>query len=101
MIMPSLQLHMFRVTSVAQIICESLGENVILVSEAHPESGSWTSQDDAKNNILSACLLHDMGNILKFNLDLFPEFLQPEGKEYWQKVKDSFEKKYGKDEHEA
>lgn len=82
-IMPSLQLHMFRVAGVAQIICQSIQKEV-----------------DAEN-IIAACLLHDMGNILKFNLDLFPEFLQPEGKEYWQQIKNDYEKKYGKDEHGA
>jgi hypothetical protein len=82
-IMPSLQLHMLRVTAVAKLICESTNAKV------------------NKQNIIKACLLHDMGNILKFNLDVFPEFLQPEGKEYWQKVKDDFEQKYGKNEHEA
>ncbi len=48
-----------------------------------------------------ACLLHDMGNIIKFNMNLFPEFFQPEGVEYWQGVKDDFIKKYGTDEHIA
>lgn len=82
-IMPSLQLHMLRVSAVAKFICVN---TTVSVNTPH---------------ILSACLLHDMGNILKFNLDLFPEFLQPEGKDYWQGVKDSFQKKYGPDEHEA
>lgn len=82
-IMPSLQLHMLRVSSVASIISDHMEMSV------------------QKEDVLTACLLHDMGNILKFNLDLFPDFLQPEGKDYWQKVKDSFESKYGADEHEA
>ncbi len=82
-IMPSLQLHMLRVTGVSVIISEHMQQKV------------------QKKDIITACLLHDMGNILKFNLDLFPDFLQPEGKEYWQKIKDSFAKKYGTDEHEA
>lgn len=82
-IMPSLQLHMLRVASVAQIICESIQQKV------------------DSNEIISACLLHDMGNILKFNMDLFPDFFQPEGKEYWQEVKDNYQFKYGKDEHIA
>ncbi len=82
-IMPSLQLHMLRVASVAALICQSIRTQVN------------TSQ------IIEACLLHDMGNILKFNLDVFPEFLQPEGKEYWQHIKDDFEHKYGTNEHKA
>jgi 5'-deoxynucleotidase YfbR-like HD superfamily hydrolase len=82
-IMPSLQQHMLRVASVAYIVCESFQEKV------------------DKDNIITACLLHDMGNILKFNMDLFPDFFQPEGKEFWQKVKKEYENKYGSDEHIA
>ncbi|MBL8014586.1 MAG: HD domain-containing protein [Candidatus Doudnabacteria bacterium] len=82
-IMPSLQLHMLRVAAVARVIAlntPGLGE----VSE-----------------ITAACLLHDMGNILKFKLDLFPDFLQPQGLEYWEGVKRDFVGKYGTDEHVA
>lgn len=82
-IMPSLQLHMLRVTAVAQLICNSIQKQV--------------NQQD----ILSACLLHDMGNILKFNMELFPEFFEPEGKEYWEQVKNEYQNKYGNDEHLA
>ncbi len=81
--MPSLQNHMFRVAVVAKTISDSTQKSV-------------NSPD-----ILTACLLHDMGNIIKFNLDLFPDFLEPEGREYWQKVKNDFVEKYGNDEHEA
>ena len=31
----------------------------------------------------------------------FPDFLKPEGLEYWQKVKDEYIEKYSKDEHKA
>jgi len=61
--MPSLQLHMFRVAGVASVICENFKQPELI------------NQDD----IVSACLLHDMGNIIKFNLSLFPQFLEPEG----------------------
>lgn len=82
-IMPSLQMHMYRVTGVAKLICDN--------SKVRLDTDS----------VVAACLLHDMGNILKFNLDLFPQFLEPEGLDYWQKVKEEFRKKYGDDEHEA
>ncbi len=82
-IMPPLQEHMLRVTAVASLICDNLTISV------------------NKEDIVVACLLHDMGNLIKSNLKLFPEFLEPEGLEYWQKVKDEFIKKYGSDEHEA
>ncbi|MDA1316977.1 MAG: HD domain-containing protein [bacterium] len=81
--MPSLQLHQLRVAGVAQIICENIDVQV----DSSP--------------IIMACLLHDMGNIIKFKLDLFPEFLEPEGLDYWKKVKKDFHSTYGDDEHVA
>ena len=81
--MPNLQEHMLRVAAVASLICDNLTISV------------------NKEDIVLASLLHDMGNLIKSNLKLFPEFLEPEGLEYWQKVKDEFIKKYGSDEHEA
>lgn len=82
-LMPSLQLHMFRVAGVAAVICDTIN----LPVDSH--------------SILSAALLHDMGNIIKFKLDIFPEFLEPEGKEYWQTVQNEYFEKYGHDEHVA
>ena len=79
----NLEEHMFRVASVASIISDSL--NVSL----------------DKESVISACLLHDMGNIVKFDLEKFPEFNKPEGIEYWESVKKEFKEKYGKTEHEA
>ncbi|MBI4079915.1 HD domain-containing protein [Candidatus Kaiserbacteria bacterium] len=83
-VMPSLQLHQLRVAAVAKLICEYFKKPV----NAH--------------DVVLAALFHDMGNILKFDLGkTFPEFLEPEGLEYWQKVKDEFKKRYGSDQHEA
>ncbi len=82
-IIPSLQEHMLRVTAVAIIICDNFTEPI------------------PKEDIIKACLLHDMGNIIKFKMDVMPEFFQPEGVEYWQKVKDEFIEKYGDNEHKA
>ncbi len=82
-IMGNLELHMLRVTGVAKEICSHISESV------------------DTENILKACLLHDMGNILKFDLSVFPEFLEPQGLAYWQGVKSDFEKKYGKLVHPA
>ncbi len=84
-IMPSLQLHMLRVAGVARIICENFKKPELINTE----------------NIVTACLLHDMGNIIKFDLSLFPQFLEPEGLDYWKVVQDEFINKYGKDEHIA
>lgn len=53
------------------------------------------------DSVVMAALLHDMGNIIKFDLKMFPEFLKPEGYDYWKTVQDEYFVKYGKDEHEA
>lgn len=82
-IMLGLQEHMFRVAAVASLICDNFNEPLF------------------KEEIITACLLHDMGNIIKSNFEFLPEFLEPEGLEYWQKVKDDYIKKYGNNEHEA
>ena len=80
-IMLNLQEHMFRVAAVASLICDNFSETL------------------PKDDIITACLLHDMGNIIKFKLDYFPEFNKPEGIEYWQKVQDEYIKKYGTNEY--
>jgi len=82
-IMPTLQLHQLRVAAVSQILCDSIPDF-----------------KDTKE-VVTTCLLHDMGNVIKFDLNYFPEFLKPEGLEYWQKVKDEYIQKYGHDEHHA
>lgn len=82
-IMPLLAMHQLRVAAVAEMICDSLDIDV------------------DKESVIKACLLHDMGNIIKFNLDYFPETLKPEGRDYWQGIKDEYIKKYGTNEHEA
>jgi len=81
---PTLQMHQYRVAGVAQIIAQNiLGVDV-----------------DA-SEVIRACLLHDMGNIIKFNMKLFPEFFEPEGVAYWSNIKEEFIDKYGLDEHVA
>ena len=67
-IMPNLREHMLRVAGAASLICDNFTEPL------------------NKEEIISACLLHDMGNIIKFKLDYFPEFNKPEKAEYWQNV---------------
>ncbi|MDD5068766.1 MAG: HD domain-containing protein [Candidatus Pacebacteria bacterium] len=78
-----LEMHMYRVAGVALYICQNAKEKVLT------------------DNIVSACLLHDMGNILKFDFTIFPEVFEPEGIPYWQKVRVEFAEKYGEDEHNA
>ena len=87
-IMPNLQLHLLRVAGVAEQICESLQSPNLLTSED-------------QQNIVSASLLHDMGNIIKFDLTQFPQFSEPEGVKFWQNIQSECIAKYGNDEHEA
>ncbi len=82
-IMPQLAAHQLRVAAVAYAITQAIFEPL------HTEE------------LISACLLHDMGNILKFDLTVFPEFLEPQGRDYWEGVKEEWRKKYGSDEHLA
>jgi len=82
-ILPSLQLHQLRVAAVGKLVCE----NSML--ELDTES------------VVLAGLFHDMGNIIKSDLTLFPEFVEPEGIGHWQLVKEDFLAHYGSDEHEA
>ncbi|HVU75878.1 MAG TPA: HD domain-containing protein, partial [Candidatus Paceibacterota bacterium] len=82
-IMPALQLHQLRVAACAQQICDSL------------------TADVAGETVVTACLFHDMANIIKSDLETFPDFLEPEGKAHWQIVKEEFIAKYGSDEHHA
>lgn len=82
-IMPSLQLHQLRVAAIASIIVDVFERPL------------------DRNEIITACLLHDMGNIIKSDLQKFPQFLEPEGFGYWNQIKTSFLKKYGTDEHKA
>lgn len=82
-IMPTLQQHQLRVAAVAKQLCDSISEPL------------------DTEGVLSACLVHDMGNIIKFDLTYFPDFVQPEGLEYWQNVKNEYIQKYGPEEHVA
>jgi len=82
-IMPSLQLHQLRVAAVGKTICDTF------------------KQPLNTKAVILAGLFHDMGNIIKSDLTYFPEFVEPEGMGYWEKVKTDFIAKYGKDHHRA
>ncbi|HVM73982.1 MAG TPA: HD domain-containing protein [Candidatus Paceibacterota bacterium] len=78
-----LRLHQLRVASVAKMIC-----------------GSFAGVLDIED-IVRACLFHDMGNILKMDTDKFVGSLWgPEPKAYWERVKEEYIKKYGPSEEE-
>lgn len=88
-IIPSnLRLHMYRVASVAEMICDSLpGASV------------------NNSNVVAACLLHDLGNIVKFDLksDSSAGLLCLDGKDldYWLEVKKDMTARYGAVDHVA
>lgn len=82
----TLQKHMIRAAAVGKIVAESI--------------------DDLKINtekIIKVLLLHDTGNLIKFDFDKFPYLL---GKDidrlgYWRDMQKKFIQKYGPDEHKA
>lgn len=82
-IMPKLQLHQLRVAAVARVMSNAFIPSI------------------NEREVTLSCLLHDMGNIIKFDLLIFPDALEPEGLEYWQGVQADFCQKYGNDEHVA
>ncbi len=84
-ILPMLAMHQLRVASVVSLFLD----NLKIDSEIDKES------------LLTAALLHDMGNIAKMQLNVFPEECEPEGVEYWEGIKEEFCKKYGSTDHEA
>ncbi len=82
-IMPSLQLHQLRVAAVAKLICDNFKQPI------------------EKRDVILACLFHDMGNIVKSDLTLYPDLLEPEGQAYWENAKREFIQKYGLSAHAA
>jgi len=76
-------MHQLRVAAIAEIICNNISVPI------------------DKDSVVKACLMHDMGNIIKFKLEYFPEFTQPEGLEYWENIQNEYIQKYGKNEHYA
>ena len=83
-IMPQLAEHQLRVAAVADLICQNF------------------TQDIDRENIVAGCLLHDMGNIIKFDLQKTKALINQDfDLDFWQKVKDDYIKKYGDDEYVA
>jgi hypothetical protein len=78
-----LQLHQLRAAAVGKYIADRAKQSL----DGHA--------------IVSACLLHDMGNIIKSDMVSLPELWQPEGVEYWSKVKEEVVQEYGMDVHAA
>lgn len=99
-IMPQQAEHQFMVAAVAKLICQYFN------SPRPPllKRGGEDSTGDRKN-IIAACLLHDMGNIVKFNFDPdtlanLPEKLYKNVSiPYWEGVKREFLQRYGNGSH--
>lgn len=83
---PNLQEHMLRVTKVALFIYDH-----------------WNGTPIDKDLLLRVTLLHDVGNIVKFNMQKYPHFLGDEIKrvDYWIDVQKEVKEKYGTDDHEV
>lgn len=84
---PNLQEHMSRVCAVVSII------------EKHWIGESHIDWELAKK----MALIHDVGNIVKFDLNNHPEFLGKEQSniEHWKKMQRQMIEKYGTDDNEA
>jgi len=84
----NLRLHMYRVASVAEMICDN-------------RNGIGVDTHD----VVAACLLHDLGNIVKFEIknERSRGLLGADGKdvEYWLGVKRDIVAKYGAVDHVA
>ena len=63
----------------------------------------WTGQAIDWEAATKAALLHDIGNVIKFDLDSFPELLGDELPriEYWRGEQKRLIEKYGSDDHAA
>ncbi len=64
----------------------------------------WKNATEIDPNIIvQVLLLHDTGNIIKFNLEGFPDLLGDEAPrlQYWKDIQKSYIETYGNDEHKA
>ncbi len=62
---------------------------------------SWTGRKVDWDTVITAALLHDLGNVVKFDLEKHPGLLGPEQSriQYWRKVKKATIEKYGSNDH--
>ncbi len=85
---PILQKHMYTVASLGSYVADVLSNR------------SEVDMDIDKDMITQTLLLHDMGNIVKFDLNK-PLFIPEEDVDYWKSIQDDFIRKYGADDHIA
>jgi len=83
---PNLQLHLLRVAAIGEIICDN-----------------WTGPSVNRHTILSALLLHDIGNIVKADYDRFPTLMPEELQHlpYWKAVQAGIISKFGDKDQEV
>lgn len=83
---PNLQEHHCRVASVGLAIADH-----------------WKGNPLQRKTLAQALMAHDLGNIIKFDLEKFPELLKDngEGVEYWKGVQRKIISRYGNNVHEA
>ena len=86
---PNLRMHMFRVAGVGTLICNA-----------------WKGPPIDREDIVAVLLLHDLGNIVKFDFSSAKgiNFLPGEEKQrinFWRGVKSWVKKKYGTTDHVA
>jgi len=72
-----LQEHMVRVAAVAEMVCDHSPLPIDRIT------------------VVSACLLHDMGNLIKSTPAEIPDLFEPEGVGYWQEVQAEMTQLYG------
>jgi hypothetical protein len=86
---PWLQMHMYRVAAVAATLFDA--------TASRTDEGVFLSTD--REDLMTACLLHDMGNIIKFDFTLALHGSEQEAD--WKSVQQDFFARYGHDEHHA
>ncbi len=82
----NLQLHMFRAASVAMLICEH-----------------WKGTPLEKEDIIASLLLHDVGNIVKFNWQRRELYAKDVllNLDFWKQKQSEIIAKYSSDDHEV
>lgn len=76
-------------------INNGLAEHMVRVGAVAWEVCDHSPLPIDKTVAVSACLLHDMGNLIKVQFEAAPELFEPEGVGYWQEVQAEMIETYG------